>query len=288
MPPSPVFMKMDPATASDPSAPYAVLPAPYERTVCFGQGTAEGPAAILRASQEVEDFDEELRVPVRLRVQTLPALDFHGLSDEAALESIRAAAREVAAQRRFLLTLGGEHTIAAPLVEAFQSVYGSLSVLHIDAHADLRTEYRGIRWSHACALRRVRELGVPTVSVGIRSLSLEEYDYIRTEHVPVTWAAEIDDASDVWVDAVLVGLKSPVYVTLDVDGMDTAIMPGTGTPEPGGLTWRQITKLLRRLCHARHVVGADIVEVAPFPGSVVSEFTAARLAAKLFLYHQQA
>jgi agmatinase len=275
-----VFLPTDPATARDPSAPYAVLPLPYERTVSYGTGTARGPAAILRASREVEDFDEELRIPLRLPVQTLPAPRFAGLGDRQALDRIRKSAARVLERGRFLLSLGGEHTVAVPLIAAARAVHGSLSVLHIDAHA-------GNRLSHACVVRRVRETGVRTVSVGIRNLSETEYDYITAERVPIVWAAEIAGGGDAWIETVAGHLRDPVYITVDVDAMDPGVIPATGTPDPGGLTWHQVTALLRKVCAVRRVVAADIVELAPIPGSVVGQYAAARLAAKILLYHRE-
>lgn len=281
------FLDLAPALAADPTAPYAVLPLPYERTVCYGSGAAAGPSAIVHASLQVEGFDEELREPLGLRVQTLPALRFDGLDDAAALRRIREAAEPVLRAGRFLLALGGEHTVTAPLVEAAVAARGPLGVLQIDAHADLRTDYSGTPLSHACVMRRIREQGVPTVGVGIRNLSEPEYDYIRTEAIPVFWAGDLAGRTDTaWIDAVVAALPEQVYVTIDIDGLDPSIAPGTGTPDPGGLTWKQATSLLRAVCGARRVVAADIVEVAPIAGTQATEYAAARLATKLMLYHR--
>ena len=281
------FLPLDAATARDPHAPYAVLPLPYERTVSYGRGTADGPGAILDASQQVEDFDEEFQEPLGLRVQTLRAPPFADLPDPEALELIGRTAGHVFARHRFLLSLGGEHTVTAPLVAAAHAVHGSLSVLHIDAHADLRSEYRGTPLSHACVMRHVREMGVRTVSVGVRSLSAAEHDYAQSESVPIFWAADIAASKDEgWIAEAIALLEEPVYVTFDIDGFDPSLVPGTGTPEPGGLTWRQATRLLRAVCEARRVIGADIVELSPLPAAVVSEFVAARLATKILLYHK--
>lgn len=282
------FLDLPPAVADDPAAPYAVLPVPYERTVCYGAGTSGGPAAIVHASLQVEGFDEELRQPLGLRVQTLPDLRLDGLDDEAALRRIRDAADAVARAGRFLLALGGEHTITAPLVAAAAAARGPLGVLQIDAHADLRADYGGTPLSHACVMRRIREQGIPTVGVGIRNLSEPEYAYIRAESVPIFWAGDLDGRTDAtWIDAVVAKLPEQVYVTIDIDGLDPSIAPGTGTPDPGGLTWKQVTSLLRAVCGARRVVAADIVEVAPIAGTQATEYAAARLATKLMLYHSR-
>lgn len=281
------FLNIPRRAAADPKAPYAVLPVPYERTVSFGPGTVKGPAAILRASHELEDFDEELQIPVSIPVQTLPPADGHRLGDAAALTRIRARAAAAMESGRFLLSLGGEHTVSAPLIAAARAAFGPLSVLHLDAHTDLRDAFRGTRLSHACVMRRVRDLGVPTVHVGMRSSSSSEAAYIRKEKVPVFWAKDIRRTeSDRWMDRVVRLLSRQVYVSLDIDVMEPAAVPGTGTPEPGGLDWYQVTGLLRRVFRQRTVVAADIVETAPIPGAVVSEFTAARLGLKMLVYHR--
>ena len=280
------FLELDPENVNNPDAPYAVLPAPYERTVSFGQGTAGAPQAILYASQHIEPFDEELKISPRLRVQTLPEIDCRNGSEEQALQTIRKTARSVMARRRFLMTFGGEHTITAPLVEAAREPWPSLSVLHLDAHLDLRDEYHGNRLSHACVMRRVLDMNVPIVHIGIRSLCEEEYQLVTDRGLSVFWARDITNPSaDAWMDQVIARLTRQVYVSLDADGLDPSLMPGTGTPEPGGLTWQAITSLLRRLCSERQVVAADLVEVAPIPGTPLCEYTAARLAAKLMAYH---
>ena len=281
------FLNIDARIAADPSAPYVVLPVPYERTVSYGHGTARGPDAILRASREVEDFDEELKIPMGLAVQTLRPLSFKRCTDSRAMDVIRTAAAKELKRKRFLLTLGGEHSITPPVVDAAIRNGGVRSVLQLDAHADLRDNFRGTLLSHACALRRCRELGVRTVHVGIRSCSTTEHTYVRQGQIPVFWAADIlQEEDDAWIAAVCRQLESPVYVTVDIDVFEPALVPGTGTPEPGGLGWGQVTRLLRRVFAAHTVVAADVVEVAPIPHTQVSEYVAARLGAKMLLYHR--
>lgn len=283
----PHFLELDPDSVNNPDAPYAVLSAPYERTVSFGTGTANAPAAILNASTQIELLDEELRVAPRLRVQTLPEVDCRSGSEVQALQAIREAAQPVMARRRFLMTFGGEHTITAPLVEAALSVWkDTFSVLHLDAHLDLRDQFRDNRLSHACVMRRVMDLGVPIVHVGIRSLGEEEYRLVSDRGLSVFWAHDITrPGNESWMDPVIAGLKRQVYITLDADGLDPSVMPGTGTPEPGGLSWQAVIGLLRRVCSTHEVVAADLVEVVPIPGTPLCEYTAARLAAKLMTYH---
>ena len=281
------FLEYDPVYARNPRAPYAVLPVPYERTVSFGRGTARAPAAILAASVHIEPFDEELLRPLNLGVQTLPAIPCRRGTDCQVLANIRHAAADIMQRGQFLLTLGGEHTITAPLVAAAMAVHGDLTVLHFDAHLDLRDRYTQTPLSHGCVMRRVMELGAPIVSVGIRSICAEENQLVKRHRLPVFWARDIVQArSKAWMKAVLARLGKSVYITLDVDCLDPSLMPGTGTPEPGGLDWYALTELLRRVCAARRVVAADLVEVAPVPGTPACEYIAARLAAKLLLYHR--
>lgn len=281
------FLEYDPIYVHNPRAPYAVLPAPYERTVSFGRGTERAPAAILAASVHIEPFDEELFQPLGLGVQTLPAVPCRRGTDKQVLETIRRTAAVVLQSGRFLLTLGGEHTITFPLVAAARAMHGDLTVLHLDAHLDLRDRYTRTPLSHACVMRRVMELGVPIVAVGIRSVCAEEYQLVKQHRLPVFWARDIVQArSETWMKAVLARLGKRVYITMDVDCLDPSLMPGTGTPEPGGLTWYALTQLLRRVCATRRVVAADLVEVAPVSGTPACEYIAARLAAKLMLYHR--
>jgi len=288
MTPSPHFLNIPAEAARNPKAPFAVLPVPYERTVSYGTGTALGPSAILTASHETEDFDEELQVPVNVEVQTLPPVKLARLDEKEAMTAIKTAALPVMRAGRFLLSLGGEHSISAPLISAAREAFGPLSVLHIDAHLDLRDKYRGTSLSHACVMRRVRETGTPTVHVAIRSCSAEEAIYVKHLKIPVFWAKDIclksDDIS--WINKVIGQLGRKVYLSIDIDGLDPSFVPGTGTPEPGGLSWHQITSLVSRVVSKRNVVAADIVETAPIKGSQVSEFVAARLGLKILLHKQ--
>lgn len=268
-------------------APYVVLPVPYERSVSFGHGTGTAPAAILAASTQLELFDEELLLAPNLAVRTLPAPDCRSGDATQILARIGAAAAPVLDAGRFLLAIGGEHSITAPLVAAAAKMHPDMSVLHLDAHLDLRNQYQGDPLSHACAMRRVMDLSVPIVHVGIRSLCEEEYKLVNHRRLPVFWWRDLATAdSNAWIDAVMDRLSDRVYISLDIDVLEPGLMPGTGTPEPGGLSWLELTHLLRQVCQRHSVIAADIVETAPIPGSQVSEYTAARLAAKLMTYHK--
>lgn len=266
-------------------AGYIVLPVPYGGTVTFGGGTADGPEAIIAASHQVELFDEELLGEFhRAGIATLEPVVPSDTPPEQMVR-VRDAAEPYVRAGKFLLALGGEHSITAPLVEAAAGHYGGISVLQIDAHADLRDTYGGTKHSHACVMRRILETTGRIVQVGIRSFSQEEYDAFPgrvADFITPKMAAEDSD----WIEKVLSLLGDKVYLTVDIDGFDPSEAPGTGTPEPGGLTWRQVTGLIRRVAAERSIVAADVVEVSPIPGSRVTEFLAARLAYKIIAYTQ--
>lgn len=268
-------------------ARFAVLPIPYDSTTSFQAGTREGPAAIIAASQQVELFDDELEGEFFAPgVATLDPLAPHMAGPKSMHEDIFAAARRVVRDGKFLFGLGGEHSVTSALVRAVMTRHKKLSVLQVDAHLDLRDEYEGTPYSHASVMRRVLDLGARIVPVGIRNICREEHNFVKKASINVVTARQCH-LDDDWVDRVLDGLGDTVYVTIDIDGFDPAYAPGTGTPEPGGLDWYQVTGLLRLVAAEKNVVGADIVEVLPIPGQRVTEFLAARLAYKLIAYVQQ-
>jgi agmatinase len=280
------FLECGINSARDPRAPYAVLPIPYERTVCFGRGTAKAPGAILKASLQMESFDEEFFRPLGLRVQTLPAIKCRGTGVKTVFSRIRNAAEAVMMNNRFLMSLGGEHSITVPLAEAARSVHGKdICVLNLDSHLDLRDCFNNSLFSHGCVFRRIMDMHIPVIHAGIRSLCREEYDLVRRNHLDVFWARDIHSTkNDNWIRAIVRRLKKKVYLSIDIDVLDPSIMPGTGTPEPGGLAWHTVLKLLRQVCLARKVVAADIVEVIPLPDIPVCEYVAAKLALKVMTY----
>ena len=280
------FLDLD-GQYSDPAiARYAVLPVPYEGTATDQPGTAAGPDAIIRASCQVEHFDQELRCEFfRAGVATYPAVEPADDPGEQ-MRRVKSAALPIAQAGKFLLALGGEHSITAPLIEAACEMNGPVSVLQIDAHADLRDRYDGTKHSRACVMRRVLETTGRICQVGVRSYSIEEYTACRKEAENFI-TPEIIRTEPQWIDRALRLLGEKIYVTVDVDGLDPSIAPGVGTPEPEGLTFRQLTSLLRRACAERRVVGADIVEVRPMPPNHITESVAARLACKIIAYTQQ-
>ncbi len=272
----------------DPPAPrearFRVLPLPYDMTTSYQPGARRGPLALLEASTHLEWYDEELELePAAAGIATLRPVEPDTSGPAAMLERVGRVARPWVDQDKFLLGLGGEHSLSAPLVAAHREAWPGLSVLQIDAHADLRQDFEGSPHNHASVMRRIVDAGGRIVQVGVRSLTREEHDFIRsTEAVTTFFAHEMAERSTAeWASEVAASLDGPVYITVDLDGFDPSIMPSTGTPEPGGLRWRQVTELLARVTQAHRCVGADIVELAPLPGLVAPDFLAAKLAYRL-------
>lgn len=279
------FLGLEPSFRNPANARYAVLPVPYEGTVSYLPGTAGGPATILETSQQVELFDEELLGEFyQAGVATYPAVESAETPEEE-MARIRTTAEPILREGKFLLSLGGEHSITAPLVAATAQVHDRISVLQFDAHGDLRDSYDGTKHSHAAVMRRVLEITPNIAQVGVRNFSKEEFDDCREQIDRMIMPKQIAEDPN-WMDAALALLGEIVYVTIDIDVFDPALAPGTGTPEPGGMTWAQVTGLLRRVCTERRVVAADIVEVRPIPPNHTTEFLAARLGYKIIAYTQ--
>jgi agmatinase len=265
------------------NARVAILPVPYDGTTSYLSGSRAGPAAILSASCNMELFDEELFFdPSEVGITTLPAVEVDARGPEWMNTAIRTNALVPIRDGKFLITLGGEHSITVGCLDAQLETHGEVDVLQIDAHADLRDEYQQSPYSHACVMRRVREKS-KAVQVGIRSCSQEEHDHIKKNNLELFTMNLIRQNPD-WVEQVIERLGPRVYVSIDLDGLDPSVCPGVGTPEPGGLSWHQVTGLMREVFKRREVTGADIVECLPIAGQVVSEYLAARLAYKLIAY----
>jgi agmatinase len=250
-------------------------------TTSYGVGTREGPRAIISASQQVELYDETLqRDSSDLGVATCDPLEPDARGPAEMVARVHKAAARIVADGKFLVGLGGEHSITAGLVRAVHERYRNLSVLQIDAHADLRDEYQGTPQSHAAVMRRIHDLGIPAVGVGIRNYSADEAEFIHSANKPLISARECHTTGD-WIDRAVAALTDEVYVTIDIDGFDPAYAPGTGTPEPGGLDWYQVHDLLAAVARRKRIVAADCVEVRPIPPNNVTEFLAARLVYRL-------
>ncbi len=281
------FLGLEGRMSSYGSSKIVVLPVPYEHTVSYGGGTGRGPRAILDASRYVEFYDEELETELcaRVGIATLGPLALGKSTDAKAIAKIRAAVEKLLGDGKFVAVLGGEHTISQAPIRAHLDRYPDLSVLQFDAHADLRQAYEGTPYSHACVMARVCEFVDPArvVQVGIRALSPEEAQFIRTSGITTFYAHQIR-ATEEWTAAVLPRLSQNVYVTFDVDAFDPPLMPSTGTPEPNGLLWPETMKLLRLIGEQKRIVGFDVVEFAPHRGVPHPDYTAAKLTYKLMNY----
>jgi agmatinase len=280
------FLGLSDEDAAYESARAVIFPVPLERTTSYEHGTGKGPDAILEASRYVELYDEELELePYKeIGIATLPPIDTEDGTLEEVITEIFTAQMALVEDGKFPVALGGEHSLTPPLVAAMAKKYKDLSVLQIDAHADLRDQYHGSPSSHACAMRRVLEV-CPAVQVGIRSISTEEVKAVPKLKTKIYWAKDIVRAPlKAWIAKVLDDLSSTVYVTIDLDGFDPSLVPATGTPEPGGLDWPQVTSLVRAVSDHRKVVGMDVVELLPQAGQHASSFLAAKLVYKCLGY----
>ena len=265
-------------------ADIVVLPLCYEQAASYGTGSKDGPYHILDASVQLESLDEESLLDWgKFRIHTTAPLIPSG-DPETAVAQMEAAAAHIISQKKFLLSLGGDHAVSIGPIRAAARQYPDIGVLQVDAHLDLREKWNGSRYNHACIMRRVvDDIGVPIVQVGIRSFSQEEADYIQSKGLQPFFAHQIDPMDQSWIQNVLKVLPQNVYLTIDLDGLDPSVLPGTGTPEPGGLSYRQLVGLIKAVGHQRRVIAADITELAPVAGSNVSEFTAAKIATKIFV-----
>lgn len=281
------FLGIDKIHSSLESADIVILSAPYEHSVSYGRGTGRGPQAILDASHYVEFWDEEFQRELCFEkgIATLATIDFAGAADAAALGMIEELVREMLSRDKFVVTLGGEHTISAAAIKSHFERYPQMSVLQIDAHSDLREEYEGSRYSHASVMARVLEF-LPSqrlVQAGVRAQCREEFERIDRDGISTFFGWEIRQGiyGQSWKERVLDALGNDVYITFDIDGLDPSIMPSTGTPEPGGLFWDETIQLMKMIGKHRRIVGFDLVELAPVPDVAWPDFLAAKLVSKM-------
>src|SRR3954469_11507019 len=269
-----------PTTTDFEHARVVILPIPLDRTTSYMPGTRNGPHKMLVASAHMELWDEETQTDVHsIGIFTLPEMEFpFGTMDEVVAE-IRRVAAEIVRRDKFIFVLGGEHSITPAIVGAVAPKYPGMSVLQLDAHADLRDSFMGTPHNHACAMRRSLEFA-RTTQVGIRSLSPEEAAAAPTLPTEIFYDYNMRQDEN-WIERVVDSLAETVYITIDCDGLDPAIMPAVGTPEPGGLGWHETLALLRRVIESRRVVGCDIVELCPLPGFVAPNFLCAKLLYKI-------
>ena len=277
-----IFLGLAPEEYSYESARVIVVPVPFEASVSYGSGTAGGPQAILEASCQVEFLDALIdRDYTGFGIYTLEPMvrtgDYRIMADH-----VHKTIRRIILDAKFPVLLGGEHSVSIPALEAFHSLHPDCNVIHIDAHADLRDQYQGNPVSHACVCRRIHEMGIKVLSIGIRSFCSEERLYAQKHSIPLLHP----ESNEFWdrLDTCLKKISGPAWLTFDVDGLDPAIMPATGTPEPGGLLWGDVTRILLAVKNSNmRILGCDIVELAPVPGLHHADFTAAKLAYRIML-----
>ena len=269
------FAGLEPEHSSFESSRVAVLPVPYDFSTSYQGGTRWGPQAILAASRNMEVWDDELGATYRAGIHTLPELETTALGPGEMARRVEQAFDWIQTQAKLPVMLGGEHSITAGAVRAALKRHPKLSVLQLDAHADMRDRYLDSPDSHACVMRRIREM-CPAASVGIRSLSEEEAEHLKSHPAPI-WNVRAFRKLGGNFKPILDALTDDVFITFDLDGLDPACLPGTGTPEPGGLDWYEASDLIGAVARAKRIVGFDVVELAPIAGNVASDFLAARM-----------
>ena len=264
------------------SSRVAIIPVPYDSTTSFRSGSRDGPEAMITASYGLEDYDFELELDVsEIGIHTTGAIEPHMAGPGPMTERIKSVVGDYLTMGKTIGLLGGEHSITIGSVQAHVEAYPDLSVLYLDAHADLRNEYMGTPYGHASAARRAYEC-CPIALAGIRSMCQEEHDFIRENNIPV-WYWDPNPLNSLW-ESILDSLSGSVYVSVDLDVLDPALMPAVGTPEPGGLAWPQLVSLLGKVADSRRIVGFDVCELSPADGPPACSYTAAKLVYKLVAY----
>ncbi len=265
---------------------FVIQSAPYEYTSSYLSGSDKGPEAIIKASQFVELYDEELEQESYLLggICTLHPMDFKRKVDAKAVKLIENETAKLIADNKFPITLGAEHTISLGCIKAVKEKTPNVHVLQIDAHSDLRSSYNDNIYSHASVMFRVQELGVPLTQIGIRAQCIEEANLIKeSSHINTFYAHEIRNNSN-WADEAIATLGDNVYISIDADGFDPSIVPAVGTAEPNGMQWNETIQFLKKVIATKNIVGFDVVEIAPVKGNILTEYTMAKLVYKLIGY----
>lgn len=275
------FGGIPPTLSAYDTSPVVILPVPFDATSTWIKGADRGPDAILEASANMElyDIDTDTEVYLKGIYTAEPILEER--SPEKLAQKVHRAVKKYLNDGKFVVTLGGEHSVSIGVAQAFAETFPGLCVLQIDAHTDLRPEYEGSRFNHACVMSRIREW-CPIVQVGIRSMDVVEKPFLQQDRI--FYARDIVGSHENWIDRVIGKLDEKVYVTIDLDGFDPSIVPATGTPEPGGLSYYDVINLLRRLIVAKKMVGFDVVELCPIPGNKASDFLASKLIYQILSY----
>jgi agmatinase len=277
------FGGLDPASSALENARVVIVPVPYDRTASYMKGTADGPRAIVEASGYMELYDDELDAePHTVGIHTAPPVSGNDDPPEVMVEMVRKAVAGHLQRGTMPVVLGGEHSVSIGAIQAYQARYPRMSIVQLDAHGDLRDVYEGSKYSHACVMRRFAGT-LPTLQVGIRSISTEERDFIRAKRLPIVYARDFVERPEAALREVD-RLSDEIYLTIDVDYFDPAIMPATGTPEPGGPGWYPTLAFLRELCRRKTLVGFDVNELRPLGDDVAPDFLAAKLVYKMIGY----
>ena len=279
------FLDTPPHEDEPASAAAFIIPVPYDSTTSFRSGARDGPAAIIEASRHLEDYDIELDCDIsQVGIHTTPELQPRMNGPKSMSAAVRRAVDSTALQGKLPVLLGGEHSITVGAVQALTELHSDLSVLYIDAHADMRDSYMGTKWGHASVARRISEV-CPVALIGVRSISSEEREFIEGQGIPVQYW---DSGSSTSVHSAIAlatdHLTEKIYISIDLDALDPSIMAGVGTPEPGGMLWHEILAILHAASHHSDIAGFDVTELNPSQGSVACAFTAAKLAYKLIGY----
>lgn len=275
------FLALDQFEHSVENSKCVILPIPFEATTSYRKGTNAGPAAIIQASAEMEDFDSELGLePCKIGIHTAASLAPILSSPDAMTLRIADAVKNYIDKDKLIGILGGEHSVSAGVVKAMSHKYEDLSILVFDAQADLRNKYQDNAYSHACASRRMLDYA-PVTIVGVRSITKEEAAFAKKNKIPI-FHRTAEELSN--MDAITATLSKNVYISFDLDAFDPSFMSAVGTPEPGGLGWWEALRIIKHVSHNRNIVGFDVVELSPNEGPVACSYTAAKLVYKLIAY----
>ncbi|MEJ2055268.1 MAG: agmatinase, partial [Calditrichaceae bacterium] len=258
---------------------FEIVPVPYEKTTSYGKGTSKGPKAIIEASAYVELYDEQYRLEAYKKgIVTNKPFDVTGTT-EVVFKRLTQEFTRILKSNKFPIGLGGEHSITFPIYRAFNAYYNNLSVLHFDAHSDLRESYEGSIYSHASVMNRIAGLNTSITQIGVRSQCIEEAEFIEENEINTFYAHTV--RRNGLNLSLLNGLQKNVYITFDLDFFDPSIMPSTGTPEPGGFQWAETIEFLYEVFKHKNVVGFDVVELAPQKTLPHPDFLAAKLVYKM-------
>ncbi len=280
------FLEAATQNATIDRASTVILPVPYDASVCYQPGSRWAPERIISASNQMELLDEETGTePIWQGIHTLNPLEVP-VSPELLVDLVASKVRDTYDPGKLYVTIGGDHSVSIGAIQALSDIYNQqITVIQFDAHADLRDEYQGTKFSHACVMRRAYECTSKTVQIGIRSISKKEMEFAQQERLNFIWAKNIyNDTAKAKRQLINILDSDPVYITIDMDCLDPSIMPAVGTPEPGGLDWYQLIDMLRTITSKANVIGFDVVELCPIPSMISCDYITARLIYKLIAY----